>query len=85
MVLMRRLDHLQQVIDELGGSAACGRLTGHTPQAVDAWRRRGVLPAKTFIVLQRALLDHAAIAPASLWGMVEPAPPVVIVPLRATE
>ncbi len=72
MFLMRRLDKIQQVITELGGPTACGRLTGHTPQAVVAWRRRRQLPSKTFIILQRALLDQGAIAPASLWGMVEP-------------
>lgn len=62
------------VIDALGGTTVVARLADRSPQAVTNWRAADRLPAETFLVLQAALKASKKEAPASLWGIREPAP-----------
>lgn len=62
------------VIDLLGGTSATARLVGRSNQAVSNWRGTGRLPPETFLVISAALSERGASAPASLWGIAEPAP-----------
>lgn len=65
------LQSVADVINELGGPTATGRLVGRSVQAVVNWRLRNKLPPDTFKALQGALHQRGATAPDSLWRMVE--------------
>lgn len=69
---MRELQTASDVITELGGPAATGRITDRSAQAVWNWKATGKLPADTFLVLREALTAKKCTAPAALWGMKEP-------------
>lgn len=65
------LETVDAVIDALGGTAAVARLVGRPAQAVSNWRKRGSMPAETFLVFDDALRARDLEAPSSLWGMVQ--------------
>jgi hypothetical protein len=65
------LDSAADVIDALGGVRAVADLTGSTYRAVHNWKQNGRFPAKTFLVLDAALLERKARARADLWRMMQ--------------
>ncbi len=67
-----QLRTVSDVIDALGGTKATASLLGRSMQAVTNWRAQGRFPAKTFLVLSRALEKQHASAPAALWGLDDP-------------
>jgi hypothetical protein len=64
------------VIKALDGTTAVARLTNRKPQHVTNWRATGRLPAKTFLIISRALAERGMAAPPSLWGIEEPEAPL---------
>jgi hypothetical protein len=66
------LNTADEVIDELGGTAAVAKLTERTPQAASNWRKANRLPAHTFLTLKRELEQRGLSAAPSLWGITEP-------------
>lgn len=69
---MRELQTVDEVIDQLGGTAATARLTARKDQHVSNWRAAKRLPADTFLILRAALAERGLTAPARLWGIREP-------------
>lgn len=61
------------IIELFGGPSAAASALGTTPQAVVNWRARGTMPSRLFITHKRLLEERGIDAPASLWGMDEPA------------
>jgi hypothetical protein len=61
------------VLDALGGNAAVEELTGCKPSRVCNWRSFGKFPPKFYLLMTAALAKKKKRAPASLWGMTEPA------------
>jgi hypothetical protein len=61
------------VIEELGGTNVTASLAGVKAQAVTNWRTNNRLPARTYLVFSRRLQAKRLTAPASLWGLKEPA------------
>jgi hypothetical protein len=62
------------VIDAVGGTGCAQKLTQKkTPQVVVNWRSTGRLPPDTFLVFQHELKSRGFTAPASLWGITDPA------------
>lgn len=70
---MEQLQTVDQVIEKLGGTVEASRLAGVYPSQISTWRSTGKLGAKTYLILQDALKSRGYTAPASLWGMIEPA------------
>ncbi len=70
---MESLSSIDEVIVALGGPAATARLVARSPQAVTNWRAEGRMPPKLYLVMHAALAQRGKRAPASLWGMTEPA------------
>jgi hypothetical protein len=62
------LTSADDVIEWLGGTAACARLTGTSVPAVCNWRNSGRLPARRFHLMRQLLLERGAVAPPSLWS-----------------
>lgn len=61
------------VMDALGGNLAVAELTGSKPKAVWNWRGFDTFPSNTYVAMTAALLAKGKTAPASLWGMKQPA------------
>lgn len=70
---LRELNSVDAVLEELGGLTKAGELVGATAQTVNHYRIAKRFPPKTFLVFTEALRAKGFTAPASLWGMVEPA------------
>jgi len=68
----RKLQTADDVIDELGGTAATARLTGRKAQHVTNWRAAHRLPADTFLILSKELENRGLTAPAEIWGIKTP-------------
>ena len=66
------LETTTDVIDALGGNRPVAELTGRTAPAVSNWRKFGVFPANTFVILADALEKRGKSAPSALWGMKSP-------------
>jgi hypothetical protein len=62
-----------EVMAALGGTTAVARLTNRKVTAASNWQSFDKFPANTFVVMTEALRRIGKRAPASLWGMVEPA------------
>lgn len=69
---MNELVTTSDVIDALGGTTRVARLTGRKLAAVSNWRDKTSFPPATFLVMQHALRDAGAKAPATLWNMLVP-------------
>lgn len=70
---MEELNSTSEVIDALGGNPAVAGLTASTPKAVWNWRGFETFPSNTYVVMIGALRAKGKTAPASLWGMKQPA------------
>lgn len=66
---MKKLRTTKQVVDLLGVETLCELTGANAKQAWHWYGRAGVFPAKTYVVLTRALRRRGYIAPASLWSM----------------
>lgn len=70
---MEELSTTSQVLDALGGNGAVAEITGSTTKAVWNWRGFNTFPSNTYVAMTEALLAKGKTAPASLWGMKQPA------------
>lgn len=57
------------VIDAVGGTAACSRLTGRSMGAVSNWRATGRLAPEFFLIIGAALSEKGLSAAPELWGI----------------
>ena len=64
------LETAEQVIEKLGGLNAVEALTAARYKSVSQWKTSGKFPARTFLVMTKALRDRGFKAPVALWGMV---------------
>lgn len=62
-----------EVMEALGGIPAVMRLTSSKYSAVFNWRSFQKFPSNTYVAMTNALHEKGLRAPASLWGMKEPA------------
>lgn len=70
MAMTKRLQSVEEVIEELGGPKAVKAITHcASPSVVPMWKNRKKFPAKTFTLLQAALHERGLSAPNDLWGM----------------
>ncbi len=74
---MKELRTVATVIKELGGdmrgmNTYVAELTHKSLQCVTNWKAKDRFPPDTYLILQKALKEHQATAPARLWGIVEP-------------
>jgi hypothetical protein len=68
---MRKLKTAKQVVRELGGLPRVCEITEANPKQAMNWPGRAkAFPARTYVVMQRALKRRGATAPARLWNMV---------------
>lgn len=70
---MDQLTTTREVMEALGGTSAVAKMTGRTYAAAFNWLDFKTFPTNTYLVLTEALREKGYTAPASLWGMVEPA------------
>lgn len=70
---MKQLHSVPEVLEALGGLTRAAAIVDRTAQHANGWRITGKFPSKTFIAFSAALKERGYTAPASLWGMVEPA------------
>jgi hypothetical protein len=70
---MDDLTTTSEVIDALGGNPAVADLTSSTTKAVWNWRGFETFPSNTYVAMTKALAAIGKTAPASLWGMKQPA------------
>lgn len=70
---MQELSTTSDVLDELGGNGPVSELTSSTPKAVSNWRGFETFPSNTYVAMTEALRARGKTAPASLWGMKQPA------------
>jgi hypothetical protein len=70
---LRLLETFDDVVDELGGLAAVGRLCDNQDAAAvcNFKRRRGTFPTKYYKLMIAELNERGATAPDDLWGFVE--------------
>lgn len=61
-----------EVIEELGGPAAAGRMVGRSVQSAVNWRAANRFPADTFLIFQAELRERDMTAPPSIWGIRQP-------------
>lgn len=66
---MKKLRTTKQVVDTLGLETVCELTGANAKQAWHWYGRAGVFPAKTYVVLTRALRRRGYVAPATLWSM----------------
>lgn len=71
--MVKQLSTTAAVMDKLGGNKAVAELTGRKYNAATNWRNFPTFPSNTYLVMQSALREKGYVAPASLWGMTEPA------------
>lgn len=70
----RMLKTMDEVLSQLGGTAAVMALTGiRTEQAVSEWKRRGMFAARYYVVMTQALAGLGLAADPKLWGQAEAA------------
>lgn len=65
------LTSVDDVIKELGGTAATAELAGVSQPAVSNWRSRRVIPAEYFVTFRDALAAKGKEFPESLFTFVE--------------
>lgn len=61
------LHTFDDVVNALGGTTLVGQLTGRSVQSVCNWRRRGVFPARLYVLMKRRLDARGVYAPEHLW------------------
>ena len=71
---LQNLETIDDVFIALGGASGMQTLTGSKPTTVSMWKENG-FPSNTYILMTEALRAIGKIAPASLWGMKQPAEP----------
>lgn len=71
---LENLSTIEAVFTALGGPSGMQSLTGSKPNTVSMWKDNG-FPSNTYIVMSEALRAIGKTAPASLWGMKQPAEP----------
>lgn len=69
---MRKLQTVDDVIDELGGTVETSRKARVSPSQVSGWRSAKRLGSKSYLIIQEELAARGCTAPASLWGIDEP-------------
>lgn len=69
---MRELKTIDEVLKELGGLTAAGRLVGLTAQHINNYKAAGRFAPKTYVAFTEELRNRGFTAPRSLWGMLEP-------------
>lgn len=69
------LNTADAVIDALGRTSEVARLSGRPMQAVSNWRRAGRIPSELILIHRAELRRRGFDAPASIWGVVDPAHP----------
>lgn len=62
-----------EVMEALGGISAVMQLTSSKYNAVHNWQSFPKFPSNTYVAMTNALREKGFHAPASLWGMKEPA------------
>jgi len=72
---LENLDTFSEVMEALGGNQGVGDLTGAKPSTLSMWRKANSFPSNTYVVITDALRAIGKTAPASLWGMKQPAEP----------
>lgn len=70
---MDELHTTTEVMDALGGNPAVAALTHSKLTAVSNWRSFKTFPSNTYVAMIKALHRIGKTAPASLWGMRQPA------------
>ncbi len=65
------LTSVDEVVETLGGTVKCARLTGSSFSAVSNWRAKGRMPADLYRSMSQALLRRECIAPPGLWSQRE--------------
>jgi hypothetical protein len=69
----RELKSTSEIVDVLGGISSVARLTGSKYNAACNWKAALTFPSNTYVAMTTALKAKGYRAPASLWGMKEPA------------
>lgn len=67
---MRDLRTADEVVEVLGLERVCELTEANAKQAWHWYSRKGMFPARTYVVMQRALKRRRCRAPARLWNMV---------------
>lgn len=62
------LETVDDVITELGGTAAVAALCGTGSPAVSNWRSAGKIPSNKFLIFEAALRDRGRVVPLSLFS-----------------
>lgn len=70
---LESLDTVAAVFTALGENPGVEALTGSKPSTISMWRATDRFPTNTYLILQEALKAAGKAAPASLWGMKQPA------------
>lgn len=63
------IDTVDALIDRFGGLTETGKFFGVSPQVVWRWKKRGKLPARSFLTQRRQLDERGVAASVALWGM----------------
>lgn len=72
---LENLETFSAVWAALGGNQGVAELTGAKPSTLSMWRKAEGFPSNTYVVITDALRSSGKTAPASLWGMKQPAEP----------
>jgi len=72
---LENLDTVSDVFTALGENPGVEALTGSKPNTISMWRAADKFPSNTYVVITEALRAIGKTAPASLWGMKQPAEP----------
>ena len=70
-VAVMTLKSTKEVISALGGIEAVAKLTDSQYSAVGNWSAFDQFPAKTYVILKKALIRKGHAAPDSLWHMIK--------------
>jgi len=70
---LENLETVDAVFTALGGPSGMQALTGSKPNTVSMWKAAKCFPSNTYLIITEALRTINKTAPASLWGMKQPA------------
>ena len=68
-----RINSVSEVFTALGENQGMEALTGSKASTISMWRSVDRFPTNTYLIITGALRAIGKTAPASLWGMKEPA------------
>lgn len=68
----RCLDTVADIVNELDGPTAVGRLVGKSVQSIVNAKAANKLPSDTFLILSEELKSRGCYAPPNLWGIKQP-------------